>query len=135
MRTGYRREDFVEGCEHRGDAHGAFFGRQWCGKRDEPHGRHELQHARKHGAEEAVEVVRDHEGGTSSGGWFRAAEDSLFGGRRVWTHRVENGGGATKLAGGRTLQQTVASVTRSGRASETQSASAEPGSPRPRQAP
>jgi hypothetical protein len=60
-----------------------------------------MQHSRKHDAEKAVEVVRDHEDGTSSGGWFRAAEVSLFGGWREWTHSVANGGGATKLAGGR----------------------------------
>jgi hypothetical protein len=79
-------------------------------KRGEPHGRHGMQHSRKHGAEQAVEVVRDHEGGTTSGGWCRAGEDLLFGGSRVWTHRVENGGGATELAGGRKSRK-VASVT------------------------
>jgi len=46
-------------------------------------------------------VVRDHEDGTNSGGWCRAVEAELFGARWEWTHRVEQGGGATKLAGGR----------------------------------
>jgi hypothetical protein len=89
-------------------------------KRDEPHGRHGLQHARKHGAEKAVEVVRDHEDGTNSGGWFRAVEGVLFGVQREWTHRVANGGGAKKLAGGR-MKASSAEVGR--------------GSFRPRQAP
>jgi hypothetical protein len=69
MRCGCCRGKFFEGyesCRGEGLVVHTWFARGGarCRKRGKPHGRHGLQHTRERQLEEAVEVVRNHEGGT-----------------------------------------------------------------------
>lgn len=89
MRYGCQRGEFVGGYKRRGDSRAA--GQQVTAsplarsKRDEPHGRLGLQHARNRHAEQAAEVVGNHEGGTGSSGWLQATDGTILGSSREWT--------------------------------------------------
>jgi hypothetical protein len=62
-------------------------------KRGEPLTGCGVQQTRDPAAEQTVEVVRNHEGGTRAGVWQRRPEGSF--GSREWTQPGHTGGGAT----------------------------------------
>jgi hypothetical protein len=100
MRYGCWRGEIFKGCEPRRGASRpsdrVAFG--WhvtadCEKRGEPLTGCGVQQTRDPHAEQTVEVVRNHEGGTRVGAWQRRPEGSL--GSREWTREGYAGGRAT----------------------------------------
>jgi hypothetical protein len=74
-RYGCGRVDFFEGCETRcGGSRGSPFTVDAANKRSEPCLASGCNTPERSSAEQAVEVVRNHEDGTRSCGWRRAAE-------------------------------------------------------------